>query len=45
MYLATVALLNAMQPETTTIGTHEDQYLYSLRDRVQLTRLEQLYVP
>lgn len=44
VYLATVALINAMQPETTTIGTHEDQYLYSLRDRIQLTHLEQLYV-
>jgi len=44
VYLATVALLNAQQPETTMIGTHEDQYLYSLRDGVQLTRLEQLYV-
>ena len=44
VYLATVALLNATHPETTTIGTHEDQYLYNLRDRVQLTRLEQLYV-
>ena len=44
VYLATVALLNAMRPETTMIGTHEDQYLYNLRDRVQLTHLEQLYV-
>lgn len=44
VYLATVALLNAMRPETTTIGTHEDQYLYSLRDKIELTRLEQLYV-
>ncbi len=44
VYLATVALLNAMRTETTTIGIHEDQYLYRLRDRVQLTRLEQLYV-
>ena len=44
VYLATVALLNAVRPETTTIGTHEDQYLYSLRDRIRLTRLEQLYV-
>ena len=42
VYLATVALLNATHPETTTIGSHEDQY--HLRDRVQLTRLEQLYV-
>lgn len=44
VYLATLALLNAMRPETATIGVHEDQYLYSLRDRIELTRLEQLYV-
>ncbi len=44
VYLATMALLNTIRPATTTIGPYEDQYPYSLRDRVQLTRLEQLYV-
>lgn len=44
VYLATVALLNVMRPETTTIGTHEDQYLYRLREKIRLTHLEQAYV-